>query len=61
LPDLPPAECQPPDDPAAKPLKSALKKSKSEFAVAPVPPSQAPTEDDFISLTKRFEALKKRA
>lgn len=51
----------PPNNSAAKPLKSALKKAKSGSDVASTPPSQAPPlEDDFMSLTKRFEALKKR-
>ena len=65
LPDIPPVEGQPPPYKLpAKPLKSALKKPGSPTKPGPDTPSTSqrpPTpEDDFLALTKRFEALKKR-
>ncbi|KIJ54223.1 hypothetical protein M422DRAFT_25164 [Sphaerobolus stellatus SS14] len=60
LPDVPPAGSSqtpppPPYNPGGKPLKPALKKTSS-----PNPPDDEPAADDFNSLVKRFEALKKR-
>ncbi|KAF8578603.1 DUF292-domain-containing protein [Ramaria rubella] len=65
LPDMPPPEGQPPAyKPPVKPLKSALKRTGGSTQGADSPPTQAqpppPSEDDFLTLTKRFEALKKR-
>ena len=60
---MPPIEGQPPAyRPPVKPLKSVLKKpgSPTQGDDPPAEPGPPPREDEFLALTKRFEALKKR-
>ncbi|GJJ13403.1 hypothetical protein Clacol_007657 [Clathrus columnatus] len=66
LPDIPPTDTRnpspqpPPYMPTAKPLKSALKKPDSASPGGGENGDKPVAEDDFVSLAKRLDALKKR-
>ncbi|KAF8527594.1 DUF292-domain-containing protein [Hysterangium stoloniferum] len=66
LPSIPPTEGDPPPykPSTSKPIKSALKKSSlpppDEEQASQLQTQTGPPENDFLTLMKRFEALKKR-